>query len=138
MFLSDKDIQRQKKKKSPFNLSFSDLFPKPIEYQHQLIMQRLKPCPKTLTIIKGSLYKWPEASCNASLGSSRKWKNNVRREGRGEKRKKKISYSSRDIILSQYSKSPPLFSPKGMREYKTSITTCGIPRTIQNNSLAPL
>lgn len=95
--------------------------------------------PKPLTIIRGSLYKRADASCNKSLGSSRKWKKQCEERGKGRKKeKKKISCCTRDIILSQYSKSPPLFSPKGMSEYKTSITTCGIPRTIQNNSLAPL
>lgn len=33
----------------------------------------IKTTPRTLTIIKGSLYKWPEASSNTSLGSSSKW-----------------------------------------------------------------
>lgn len=47
LILSDKDTQRQK---SPFNPSISDLLPriptlKSIEYQHQLVVQRLKPCP---------------------------------------------------------------------------------------------
>lgn len=49
----------------------------------------IKTMPKPLTIIRGSLYKRAEASCNKSLGSSRKWKNNVRREERGGKKKKK-------------------------------------------------
>lgn len=46
----------------------------------------IKTMPKPLTIIKGSLYEQAEASCNKSLGSSRKWKNNMRK---GEKKRKK-------------------------------------------------
>lgn len=43
--------------------------------------------PKPLIIIiKGSLYEQAEASCNKSLGSSRKWENNVKK---GEEKKKK-------------------------------------------------
>lgn len=41
--------------------------------------------PKSLMIIRGSLYKQAEASCNKSLGTTRKWKINVRREVRGKK-----------------------------------------------------
>lgn len=38
-------------------------------------------------IIKGSLYERAEVSCNKSLGSNRKWENNVKKGE--EKRKKK-------------------------------------------------
>lgn len=43
--------------------------------------------PKPLMIIKGSLYERAEVSCNKSLGSNRKWENNVKKGE--EKRKKK-------------------------------------------------
>lgn len=65
------------------------------EHQHRspsINYTEIKTMPKPLMIIRGSLYKWAEASCNNSLGSSRKWKNNTRRvEGVGEEKKLVIS-----------------------------------------------
>lgn len=87
----------------------------------------IKTMPKPLTIARGSLYKRAGASCNKSLGSSRKWKNNMKREegGRKKKKKKKISYCSRAIILSQYSKSPPLFPLKEWASIKLALPHAG-------------
>lgn len=68
----------------------------------------IKTMPKPLMIIKGSLYERAEASCNKSLGSSRKWKNNVRK---GEKKRKKRLVIAPEMLYCPITVSHHLFFP---------------------------
>lgn len=108
LFLSDKDAHRQK---SPFNLSISNLVPriptlKSIEYQHQLVLQRLKPCPNHWWLL-GAHFMNKQKHCAINPWAAAENENTM--WGKGRKKEKKISYCSRDVILSHYSKSPSPF-----------------------------
>lgn len=78
--------KEKKKNKSPFNFSFSNLFPKAIEYQHQLVMQRLKPRPKHWQLLRAHFINDQKHRAIHPWAAAVSEIHNMRRRGRKKKK----------------------------------------------------